>query len=112
MLLRQVRIECSCTGRLYETKLLSFCRISTVIPLSPSFAARATLLGMTTEENIRALSRRVTDAPENSKEFRAVVDKLRANLKARAARERERVAALQRALPPSEDARGETLFGG
>jgi hypothetical protein len=69
-------------------------------------------LPVTTEENIRALSRRVTDAPENSEEFRAVVDKLRANLKARAARERERVAALQRALPPSEDAQGETLFGG
>jgi hypothetical protein len=70
-------------------------------------------LAMTTEENIRALSRRVTDAPENSKEFRAVMDKLRANVKARAARERERVAAMQSVLPYSEDAssRPESLHG-
>jgi hypothetical protein len=70
-------------------------------------------LPMTTEENIRALSRRVTDAPENSKEFQAVMDKLRANVKARAARERERVAAMQSVLPYSEDAssRPESLHG-
>jgi hypothetical protein len=61
-------------------------------------------LPMTTEENIRVLSRRVTDAPEYSKEFRAVMDKLRANVKARAAREREKVAALQGVFPHSEDA--------
>jgi hypothetical protein len=53
---------------------------------------------MTTEENIRALSRRVTDAPENSKEFRVVMDKLRANLKERAARGREQLAEFQKAL--------------
>jgi hypothetical protein len=58
---------------------------------------------MATEENIRALSRRVTDAPENSKEFRAVMDELRATIKARAARGREKLAALQSALPPSEE---------
>ena len=67
---------------------------------------------MATEENIRALSRRVTDAAENYEEFRAVMDSLRANVKARAARERDKVAAMQRVLPPSEDAQGETLFGG
>ena len=76
----------------------------TVIALSPSIGARARLLPMTTEEHIRVLSRRVTDAPENSKEFRAVMEKLRANVKARAARERERVAAMQRVLPYSEEA--------
>jgi hypothetical protein len=75
-----------------------------VIALSPSIAARARLLLMTTEGNIRVLSRRVTDAPENSKEFRDVMDKLRANVKARAAREREKLAAIQRMLPYSEDA--------
>jgi hypothetical protein len=53
---------------------------------------------MTTEENIRALSRRVTDAPENSKEFRAVMDKFRANLKERAARGRAQLAEFQKAL--------------
>jgi hypothetical protein len=53
---------------------------------------------MTTEENIRALSRRVTDAPENSKEFRVVMDKLRANLKARAAHGREKLAEFQKEL--------------
>jgi hypothetical protein len=53
---------------------------------------------MTTEENIRALSRRVTDAPENSKEFRAVMEKLGANLKARAARGREQLAEFQNGL--------------
>jgi hypothetical protein len=58
---------------------------------------------MTTEENIRSLSRRVTDAPEDSKEFRAVMDKLQANVKARAARERERLAAIQGMLPHSEN---------
>jgi hypothetical protein len=63
---------------------------------------------MTTEENIRALSRRVTDAPENSKEFRVVMDILRENLKARAARGRERRAEFQRALQHSE-APGQTL---
>ena len=51
---------------------------------------------MTTEENIRALSRRVADSPENSKEFRAVMDKLRANVKARAARGREQLAECQK----------------
>jgi hypothetical protein len=64
---------------------------------------------MTTEENIRVLSRRVTDAPEDSKEFRVVMDKLRANVKARAARERERLAAIQRMLPYSEEASPESL---
>jgi len=53
---------------------------------------------VTTEENIRALSRRVADSPENSKEFRAVMDKLRANVKARAARGREQLAEFQKAL--------------
>lgn len=53
---------------------------------------------MTTEENIRALSRRVTNAPENSKEFRAVMEKLRGNLKERAARGREQLAEFQKAL--------------
>ena len=53
---------------------------------------------MSIEENIRALSRRVTDAPENSKEFRAVMDKLRENLKDRAARGREKMAQFQKAL--------------
>jgi hypothetical protein len=53
---------------------------------------------MTTEESIRALSRRVTDAPENSKEFRTVMDKLRANVKERAARGREQLAEFQKAL--------------
>jgi hypothetical protein len=45
-------------------KLLSFCRVPTVIALSPSIAGRARRIAMSTEENIRALSRRVTDAPE------------------------------------------------
>jgi hypothetical protein len=58
---------------------------------------------MTTEENLRVLSRRVTDAPENSEEFQVVMDKLRANVKARAARERERLAAIEM-LPYSEEA--------
>ena len=53
---------------------------------------------MSIEENIRALSRRVTDAPENSKEFRAVMDKLRENLKDRAARGREKMAQFQKAF--------------
>jgi len=66
---------------------------------------------MTTEENIRSLCRRLTDAPENSKEFRDVVDKLRANVKARAARERERLAAVQGMLPYSQDASPESLHG-
>jgi hypothetical protein len=63
---------------------------------------------MTTEENIRVLSRRVTDAPENSKEFRAVMDILRENLKARAERGREKLAEMQRALQHSE-APGQTF---
>jgi hypothetical protein len=68
---------------------------------------------MTTEEIIRVLSRRVTDAPENSKEFHDVMDKLRANVKARAARERERVSATHSVLLYSEDAssRPESLHG-
>ena len=84
-----------------------------MIALSPSIAAPARLLRMTTEDSIRALSRRLTDAPENSKEFRAVMEKLRANVKARAARERERVAAAQSVLRYSEDAssRPESLDG-
>jgi hypothetical protein len=67
---------------------------------------------MTTEENIRSLCRRLTDAPENSKELRDVVDKLRATVKARAARERERLAVIEM-LPYSEDAysRSESLHG-
>ena len=56
------------------------------------------LIIMTTEENIRALSRRLTDAAEDSKEFRAVMDKFRANLKDRAARGREQLAQFQKAL--------------
>ena len=66
---------------------------------------------MTTEDNIRVLCRRLTDAPENSKEFRNVVDKLRASVKARAARERERLAAIQGILPYSQDASRESLHG-
>jgi hypothetical protein len=60
---------------------------------------------MTTEENIRALSLRVTAAPENSEEFRIVMDELRAGMKASAARGREKIAALKRVLPHSEDAK-------
>ena len=56
---------------------------------------------MNTEENIRILSRRVTDAPEDSKEFRDVMDRLRANVKARAARGREQLAEFQRAFQQS-----------
>ena len=66
---------------------------------------------MTTEENLRVLSRRVTDAPENSEEFQVVMDKLRANVKARAARERERLAVIQGMLPYSEEASPESLHG-
>jgi len=56
------------------------------------------LVIMTAEEKIRALSRRVTDAPENSKEFRAVMEKLRVSVKERAARGREQLAEFQKAL--------------
>ena len=59
---------------------------------------------MTTEENIRALSRRVTAAPENSEEFQAVMDKIRANVKARAARGRERTDTIRRTLSHSQNA--------
>jgi hypothetical protein len=57
---------------------------------------------MMTDENIRVLSRRVTDAPENSKEFRVVMDILRENVKARAERGREELAEMQRARQHSE----------
>jgi hypothetical protein len=53
---------------------------------------------MTTEKNIRALSRRVTDAPENSKKFRAVMYSLRASIQARAERGREKLAEFQKEL--------------
>ena len=56
---------------------------------------------MNTEENIRTLSGRVTDAPEDSKEFRDVMDKLRAKVKARATRGREQLAEFQRAFQGS-----------
>jgi len=85
----------------------SFHRISTVIVLSPSIAACVTIYQvslMTTEENIRALSRRVTAAPENSEEFQAVMDKIRANVKARAARGRERTDTIRRTLSHSQNA--------
>ena len=63
---------------------------------------------MMTDENIRVLSRRVTDAPENSKEFRVVMDILRENVKARAERGREKLAEIQRARQHSE-APGQTF---
>jgi hypothetical protein len=63
---------------------------------------------MSTEDNILAFSRRITDAPEDSKEFRDVMDRLRANLKARAARGREHLAQFQKSLQHSE-APGQTL---
>ena len=50
---------------------------------------------MSTEDKIRALSRRMTDAPEESDEFQAVVDSLRASIKARAAHGREQLGAFQ-----------------
>jgi len=58
---------------------------------------------MTSEENIRALSLRVTAAPENSEEFRVAMEELRAALAASAARGREKIAALQKALPHFEN---------
>ena len=58
---------------------------------------------MTSEENIRLLSIRVTAAPENSDEFRVAMDELRAALAASAARGRAKIAALQKALPHSEN---------
>ena len=56
----------------------------------------------TTEENIRALSLRATGALEGSEEFRAVMGDLRAGVKANAARGRKKMAALPKALPPSD----------
>jgi hypothetical protein len=58
---------------------------------------------MTSEEHIRALSVRLSAAPENSEEFRIAMDELRAALKASAARGREKIAALQNA--PSSPSR-------
>ena len=58
---------------------------------------------MTSEEHIRDLSQRVIDAPENSEEFRIAMDELRAALKASATRGREKIAAMQRGTPPTED---------
>jgi hypothetical protein len=58
---------------------------------------------MTSEENIRALSLRVTVAPENSEEFQVAMDELRAALAASVACGRAKIAALQKALPHSEN---------
>jgi len=57
---------------------------------------------MTSEENIRVLSQRVTAAPEDSEEFRIAMEELRAALAASAARGHAKIAALQKALPHSE----------
>ena len=59
---------------------------------------------MTSEEEIRALSLRVTAAPDNSEEFRVAMDELRAALKASATSGHDKVAALkQRSFPQSEN---------
>ena len=58
---------------------------------------------MTSEEHIRDLSQRVIDAPENSEEFRIVMDELRATLKVSATRGREKIAAMHRGVWPPED---------
>jgi hypothetical protein len=59
---------------------------------------------MTSEEQIRVLSLRVTAAPDNSEEFRVAIDELHAALKASAASGHDKVAALkQRSFPQSEN---------
>jgi hypothetical protein len=56
---------------------------------------------MNYEEHIRALSLRVTTAPEGSEEFKVAIDELRAALKASVDRGRARIAELQSVLPRS-----------
>ena len=90
------KLKSSLAGRLPP-----YCRIPTEFTLSPARGVACQTLPMDTEENIRALSRRVTDAPEDSKEFLDVMDKLRATVKARAARGREQLAVFQRAFQGS-----------
>lgn len=58
---------------------------------------------MTSEEHIRDLSQRVIAAPENSEEFRIAMDELHAALKMSVTRGREKIAAMQRGTPPTED---------
>jgi hypothetical protein len=86
------------SSNLYSHRCIAkYCGACHTIPLAPT--------PMTTEENIRALSLRMTAAPENSEEFRIVMDELRAGMKASAARGREKIAALKRVLSHSEDAK-------
>jgi hypothetical protein len=58
---------------------------------------------MTSEEQIRVLSQRVAAAPDNSEEFRLAMMQLRAALDANTVRAREKIAAMQKAFPHSEN---------